>query len=389
LIRARARRRPLAALTLVCLAAPWAARAQEPQAAPSDAAGTTQPRSGDANPGSTGSIDADKAGGGGADPWAALGLPPAGQSGAAGASAGGSAAAGAEASADPWGFDEAAHEETWADILRPQAADLAITTGFFAFALVSFFRRSVALKYTALAMSVLYLGVMKSTLISITDIFRFVHFDFPQFKYSLAWYLIAAFTVVTTVLWGRLYCGRICAFGAFTQLLDAVVPKRLRWEPSATVERYAGYVKYGLLVAVVAYYALTDHFTIYRYVEPFWMYTRQGTLVLWSMLAVLLLATLFVRNLYCRFLCPVGATLGLISQATTLFRIKRWAECKTCRICERTCEWGAIRGPQIIRSECVRCDDCERLYADQKKCVHWVVLYRRSKDLPVGARVGI
>jgi NAD-dependent dihydropyrimidine dehydrogenase PreA subunit len=319
---------------------------------------------------------------GNTDPWAALGLPPTPAAGGSSGQAGGG-------SDDPWGFDEAVQQETWSDILRPQAMDLGITTAFFAFAMVSFFRKSVALKYTALAMSVAYLGVAKSTLISVTDIFRLVHFDFPQFKYSLAWYLIAAFTVVTTLLWGRVYCGRICAFGAFTQLLDAVVPKRLRWEPSAKVERYAGYVKYGLLIAVVAYYAMTDHFAIYRYVEPFWMYTRQGTVVLWGMLGALLLATLFVRNLYCRFLCPVGAALGIISHVTTVFRIKRWSECKTCRICERTCEWGAIRGPEIIRSECVRCDDCERLYDDQKKCVHWVVVYRKSKNLPVGARVGV
>ena len=82
-------------------------------------------------------------------------------------------------------------------------------------------------------------------------------------------------------------------------------------------------------MSVVAYYALTDHFTIYRYVEPFWMYAP-GSVVLWTMLATLLLATLVVRNLYCRFLCPVGAMLGIISQATTLLRIKRWSECKTC-----------------------------------------------------------
>ena len=305
-----------------------------------------------------------------------MGLPPTGAPGGASAAGG----------ADPWGFDEEVTSETWGDILRPQAVDLAITSAFFAFALVSFFRKSRPLKYAALAMSVAYLGVTKSTLISVTDIFRLIHFDFPQFKYSLAWYLIAGFTVITTVIWGRLYCGRICAFGAFTQLLDAVVPKKLRWEPSQKVERYGGYVKYVLLVAVVAYYAFTDHFTIYRYVEPFWMFTRQGTVVLWTMLGTLLLATLVVRNLYCRFLCPVGAMLGIISQVTTLFRIKRWKECTSCKICERTCEWGAIRGPQIVRSECVRCDDCERLYDDQQKCVHWVVIHRKSKGLHVGSR---
>ena len=315
----------------------------------------------------------------GSDPWAALGLPP----------AAGSSAAGASSTDDAWGFEEAVQEESWSDILRPQLQDLVITTAFFAFALVSFFRKSKPLKYAALAMSVAYLGVTKSTLISVTDIFRLVHLDFPQFKYSLAWYLIASFTVVTTLLFGRLYCGRICAFGSLTQLLDAVVPAKIRWEPSARVERYAGYIKYALLFGVVAYYAATDHFTIYRYVEPFWMYTRQGSVVLWTMLGTLLLATVVVRNLYCRFLCPVGAALGLISQVTTLFRIKRWSECKSCKICERTCEWGAIRGPQIVRSECVRCDDCERVYADEKKCVHWIVVHRKAKNLPVGAKVGV
>jgi hypothetical protein len=37
-----------------------------------------------------------------------------------------------------------------------------------------------------------------------------------------------------------------------------------------------------------------------------------------------------------------------------------------------------IRGPRIVVSECVRCDDCERLYADQKKCPHWIILRRKA-----------
>jgi hypothetical protein len=51
----------------------------------------------------------------------------------------------------------------------------------------------------------------------------------------------------------------------------------------------------------------------------------------------------------------------------------------TCKICEKTCEWGAIRGPKIVASECVRCDDCERLYMDQAKCPHWLILKRKEK----------
>jgi polyferredoxin len=130
---------------------------------------------------------------------------------------------------------------------------------------------------------------------------------------------------------------------------------------------------------VIVYYFVTHDNFIYRYVEPFWLFSGQASTVMWIGLAVLLVATVFVRNLYCRFLCPVGAFLGVISQVTTVFRIKRWAECKSCKICEKTCEWGAIQGPKIVRSECVRCDDCERLYMDQQKCVHWIVIRRKSE----------
>jgi NosR/NirI family nitrous oxide reductase transcriptional regulator len=114
------------------------------------------------------------------------------------------------------------------------------------------------------------------------------------------------------------------------------------------------------------------------------MFGLFGTTTMWIGLAVLLAATVFVRNLYCRFLCPVGAALGIISNLT-VFRIKRWSECNTCKICEKTCEWGAIRGPKIIASECVRCDDCERLYMDQKKCPHWLILFKRKGNTAVPA----
>jgi NosR/NirI family transcriptional regulator, nitrous oxide reductase regulator len=232
---------------------------------------------------------------------------------------------------------------------------------------------------------VIYLGIFRSQLISIVNIFGLITWNLPIFRYSLAWYLFATFTLASTVLWGRLYCGRICAYGALTQLLDAVVPARLRREPPRWLEERAAYVKYGLLAATVVYFLVTRDISIYRYVEPFWMFTGHGTMVMWIGLGILLLATVFVRNLYCRFLCPVGAFLGLLSNLT-VFQIKRWSECKTCKICEKTCEWGAIRGPRIVKSECVRCDDCERLYMDTQKCPHWIIILRKQDKAVAMAR---
>ena len=282
---------------------------------------------------------------------------------------------------DPWGFDEAP-VETFADVLRPQVPDLVALVVFFTFAYISFRRKSVPLKYATLVASVAYMGFYKSSLISITDVFRLMQADLPLFRSSLTWYLLAGVTVVTTVLFGRFYCGRVCAFGALTQLMDAVLPARLRFEVPRAIELRAAWIKFALLGSVLIYFLVTKDITIYRFVEPFWMFTLVGTTPMWIGVGVLLVASVFVRNAYCRFLCPVGATLGIISNLT-IFKIKRWSECSTCRLCQKTCEWGAIQGGKILVTECVRCDDCERLYADEQKCPHWRILDYQAKKLKV------
>ncbi len=279
--------------------------------------------------------------------------------------------------ADPWGFDDEDDAETWTELLRSQAVDLTLTVGFLAFSLVGFFRKSVRLKYVTLVLAVVYMGFSKSLLISVTNVFGLLDWNLPTVRHNITWYVFAGFTVVSTILWGRLYCGRICAFGALTQLMDAALPKRFRVEPPVWLERRAAWIKYGLLLAVVVYYLATRNVMVYRYVEPFWMFGLSERTSLWLGLGVLLLATVVVRNLYCRFLCPVGALLGLLS-GLTVFKIKRWSECRTCKICEKTCEWGAIQGPTIVKSECVRCDDCERLYMDQQKCPHWIIIRKKE-----------
>ena len=280
---------------------------------------------------------------------------------------------------NPWGFEEdEVVVETWSQLFGDQALDIGLFAVFATLALISFFRKSSRLKYLTLIVAVAYLGIAKSQLLSIVNVFGVLGGNLPIFKYNLGWYFFAVFSVVTTVVWGRLYCGRVCAYGALTQLLDPIVPAKFRVDVPMRLEKHANKIKYGILAAVLVYFFATRDITVYRYVEPFWLFTGRATAGLWIALGVLLVATVFVRNLYCRFLCPLGAALGLISKVTTLLPIKRWSECNSCKLCEKSCHWGAIDGPKIIKTECVRCDDCERLYLDQQKCPHWIIIRRKS-----------
>jgi NosR/NirI family nitrous oxide reductase transcriptional regulator len=324
------------------------------------------------------------------------------------------AEAAVEESADAagWNFEdeEEEAEPTLLEHARDQALDIGLFLAFATLVMVSFLRKSVALKYVTLVFAVIYMGRMKAYMLSVVNVFGVLGggvsavklglpggepataggigsalaSSLPPFAFSLAWYAFAVFAVVTTIIWGRVYCGRVCAFGALTQLIDAVVPKRFQIEIPAKLEARASYIKYGILFGAIAVYFVTSEITFYRYIEPFWLFTFDATPVLWIMVGVLLVASIFVRNLYCRFLCPLGAALGLISKVTTARPIKRWSECSQCALCEKTCQWGAIRKRQILKTECVRCDDCEILYDDKQRCPHWLLELKRKARAAIG-----
>jgi NosR/NirI family nitrous oxide reductase transcriptional regulator len=284
-----------------------------------------------------------------------------------------------EAADDLWNFDEFEEiDPTVLELAAQNWLDIVIFSAFVALAMISFLRKSVPLKYATLVFAVVYLGVFNSYLLSITNVLTSLTGAFPFFGRDVVFSALVVFGVVTTVLWGRVYCGRICAFGALTQLIDAVVPRRFQVEVSPAFERRAGYIKYGILFGAIAYYLVTHENGFYRYIEPFWMFSFQATTPLWIGLGVLLVASVFVRNLYCRFLCPLGAALGIVSKLAP-FGIKRWSECSTCKLCENACEWGAIRERKIIMSECVRCDDCEILYDSKTRCPHWLLDAKRKR----------
>ena len=129
-----------------------------------------------------------------------------------------------------WDFPAEEAAPTWAQDIATQAPELLLFAAFATLALVGFFRKSERLKWITLGVAVVYLGFARSQLISVVNIFGLTSLNLPVFRYNLAWYFFAIFTVVTTILWGRLYCGRICAFGALTQLMDRIVPAKLRVE---------------------------------------------------------------------------------------------------------------------------------------------------------------
>lgn len=159
-----------------------------------------------------------------------------------------------------------------------------------------------------------------------------------------------------TLLFGRVFCSGVCALGAIQELValrPIQVPKR--------IDRALGWLRYVYLLLAI-WYAIKPlaerEFLICRF-DPFVGFFRlTGTAGMLSAGGAILLLGVFVGRPYCRYLCPYGAILSLLSRiAQRNVSITPDKELD-CGLCTKACPYGAIEEMRAIRSECVACARC-------------------------------
>jgi ferredoxin len=106
-------------------------------------------------------------------------------------------------------------------------------------------------------------------------------------------------------------------------------------------------VPYVYLGAAVIYAAFGTAFLVCRY-DPFVaMFRLSGDVNMLVFGACMLVLGLFIGRPYCRYLCPYGAVLALLSKASKWHARIAPEECIQCRLCEESCPYGAIRNPTM------------------------------------------
>jgi NosR/NirI family nitrous oxide reductase transcriptional regulator len=85
---------------------------------------------------------------------------------------------------------------------------------------------------------------------------------------------------------------------------------------------------------------------------------------------VLLFITLFNRKFFCKYLCPLGASLAIPANLKLFDWLRRRKECgRPCQTCGEECEVRAIRATgEINHHECHYCLDCQITYYNDAKC---------------------
>lgn len=184
-------------------------------------------------------------------------------------------------------------------------------------------------------------------------------------------YLPSLLVLLGTVVFGRVWCGWVCPTGT---LLTIFGPKGSR-----ITNR--GLMRFKTVLLLSAIVLALVRLTFSLYLDPIALFSR-GVLSVRDMaeggvlqplnleiilrgllpFAVLMLLNGFERGFYCRYLCPLGALLGLISKFSLLKRIVNLDACVESEACADRCPTGAISaklGCISDPAECVQCGECQ------------------------------
>jgi polyferredoxin len=167
------------------------------------------------------------------------------------------------------------------------------------------------------------------------------------------------------------FCGWICPVGTVSQYIwmagEKVFGRNFRIAGFADISlRSLKYVLLGLFVLAIgvmpmwsmAMFFIGDY---YKTVDVRMMkfFTEMTTVTLWVLIALGGLSFLY-KNFWCRYLCPYGALLGLLSRMSP-FTVQRDEEkCSHCHACTRHCPTliDVERKTTVKSEECFGCMTC-------------------------------
>jgi NosR/NirI family nitrous oxide reductase transcriptional regulator len=240
-----------------------------------------------------------------------------------------------------------------------------------------------AFKYTAWGLSIVFVGFGAMAQPSITQVLTWFHSLLFQWTWSLFLsdpfiFLFWIFIIVTVFLFGRgLFCGWMCPFGSLSEAIYKVARKvgfkrfqrqvPQRWHDRLKWLKYI--IFFGLIAVSMFSMGLAEKLSE---VEPFkttflvGVFNRPWPYGLF--VAAILGLSIFIERPYCKYICPLGASLAMPS-TFRWFGLKRKQDCNSCKACAVGCGAQAIDADgRIDHRECLHCLDCMILYTDTKGC---------------------
>jgi len=233
----------------------------------------------------------------------------------------------------------------------------------FLLSLIVIYRGGVWSRLAVLAYNLVAGGIIFNLQYSSEQIAGLLSLHIPQFQISATFLLLVAVPLLV-LIFGNIYCGYLCPFGAAQELLACLVRQNFRQQLTPEKMKKARFVKYVVLfLLVLLFFISRDHTTLAAdaLIKVFTVKSHFYTGGTIAIIAVALIGSLFYSRFWCRYLCPTGAFLSLLNNISVLKRYlpkKRFARC----------EFGLSYKDQ---TDCIYCDRCRYQYKTILKQQPW------------------
>ncbi len=192
-------------------------------------------------------------------------------------------------------------------------------------------------------------------------------------------FYVCGILLIYSIMFGRMICGWLCPFGLIQELLYKIKTPKVK---KSKVTRILSYFKYVILVFFVFIvpitYAIRDVPlpAFCKYICPAGTieggvgllankvnesyFAMLGPLFTWKffLLVSIVVGSIFVFRLFCRFICPLGALYGLFNKFS-FFGVKvDEPKCTNCNLCVNHCKMDI---KHVNDQECISCGECMKV----------------------------
>lgn len=174
--------------------------------------------------------------------------------------------------------------------------------------------------------------------------------------------------IVMAIIGGRFFCGWLCPIGILQDFASWIGNKfNVNRNSDFTVKKVSlTYMKYPfllviLLLSIFGYGSIVADSSPWRAllnlhnIGIIWNEMKLGFIILFCILII----SIFISRVFCRYLCPLGAAQSLFS-SINIFSIRYGDGCSKCNRCLRNCPVGLqfSTDSTSVSPECIRCLEC-------------------------------
>ncbi|MCG8319858.1 MAG: 4Fe-4S binding protein [Cytophagales bacterium] len=168
-----------------------------------------------------------------------------------------------------------------------------------------YFKKNKIMQHMMHLSALVLIGFYLNLSISITNFGSVLQGYFPNIYDHLVWYILTIGVLLVAIIFGRnIYCYRICPFYAVQWLANKI--SGINLNPDNRIGRFAKYMAGVLLWAslLTGFLKATPSSGSY---EPFaTIFSFEGEGVQWFILPAVFFSAFFIKDVFCRYYCPVG-----------------------------------------------------------------------------------